>query len=68
MGARHVLGDQATDAAQRLAPAFFGAAAVPGGRAHVVLGDAALRSRSFDGGQIDAELLRDSANERRRPN
>src|SRR4029077_935756 len=37
-------------------------------RAHVVLGDAPLRSGSRNGGEVDAELLRDPPNERSRAN
>ena len=56
----HVLGDHTTNTAERLA------SAVDTGRggADVVLDDAPSRPRAGDAGEIDAELLRDPANDR----
>ena len=57
----------AADAAQRLAPALVvGAVAGAGRGAHVVLGDPPPRAGAVDAREVDAELLRDPADERRR--
>ena len=71
MGARHVLGDQAADAAQRLAPALCGSQRVAAdmsrsGSADIGLGDPSARAGPGDRRRVDAELLGDPADERRR--
>ena len=63
VSARHVLGDHTADAAQRLAPPF---ARRDRGVAHVVLRDPAARAAARNSHQIDAELLRDAADDRGR--
>ena len=62
MCARQVLDDLPADATHLLAPSL----ARGGGGAHVLLGDPAARPARRDGGEVDAELLRDPPDERRR--
>ena len=61
---RQVLDDLAAHAAHRLAPAFRRGGAA--GAADVVLGDPPARPLAGDRREIDAELLRDATDERRR--
>src|SRR5213078_4302613 len=61
VGTRHVLGDQAAHATQGLAPSFTWCR----GAANVLLGDAALRPGPRQRIDVDAELLRDPAHQRR---
>ena len=61
----HVLGDHPAHAAQRLAPLARGCAA-RGGAADVFFGDAPRRTGTGDVVDVDSELLRDLAHERRR--
>ena len=65
--AGHVLGDDPTHAAQRLAATFLGRlTARPGRLAHVLLRDAPLRAGAGKAVDVDAELLGNLADERRR--
>ena len=63
MGAGQVLDDLPPHAAHLLAAAF---ARRSRGAAHVLLGDPAAGTARRDGVEVDAELLRDAADERRR--
>ena len=60
-----MLGDEAANAAQRLAPALARSLACSGA-AHVVLGDPALWAGALDRLELDAELLRHPPDQRRR--
>ena len=72
--AHHVLCDQASNAAERLAPPFFDMPGPDPGRSGSALcrgpdvgfRDPALRARPFEGIEVDAELLRDAAHQRGR--
>ena len=59
MRARHVLGDEPADPAQRLAAPFLRRRS----RADVLLGDASLRPAAGQRVEVDPELLRDPPHE-----
>jgi hypothetical protein len=66
MRARHVLGDHAPDAANRLAAALrLGGRRAVRRCSDVPLGDPAARTAARERGEVDPELVRDPAYERR---
>src|SRR5512132_3414551 len=69
VGPGHVLGDQLSNSAQRLTAALWGWCQTrrPGRRAHVFFGHAALAPAAAQPFEVDAEFLRQAADERRRP-